>query len=281
MNNSLINENTSVVGFKIDSEVKDLNKVFESIRYFYLGNKNKDQIIIIYYEDYNKASSYFKDISSYDLKIEDKNHESNLVPDILFEIGKELNKINLNSIYLYKSDNNLSFLYPFEINKFNDENTYKDFLVSFNGIKSSLINKKMPLSISYLSNTFEKEEELLKIMEGKKEIIKSFKGFIKIKDLFTSNSSLILINPLTFEVILETYQTFFSYLNKKKKERTASQYFAKMAIQFQKSKDIDLNNIFLDVNISFINDEIVINLNENLELSSLIFIYKYLNDFFY
>lgn len=281
MNNSLINENISVVGFKIDSEVKDLNKVFESIKYFYLGNKNKDQIIIIYYEDYNKASSYFKDISSYDLKIEDKNHESNLVPDILFEIGKELNKINLNSIYLYKSDNNLSFLYPFEINKFNDENTYKDFLVSFNGIKSSLINKKLPLSISYLSNTFEKEEELLKIMEGKKEIIKSFKGFIKIKDLFTSNSSLILVNPLTFEVILETYQTFFSYLNEKKKERTASQYFAKMAIQFQKSKDIDLNNIFLDVNISFIDDEIVINLNENLELSSLIFIYKYLNDFFY
>lgn len=281
MNNSLINENTSVVGFKIDSEVKDLNKVFESIKYFYLGNKNKDQIIIIYYEDYNKASSYFKDISSYDLKIGDKNHESNLVPDILFEIGKELNKINLNSIYLYKNDNNVSFLYPFEINKFNDEDTYKDFLVSFNGIKSSLINKKMPLSISYLSNTFEKEEELLKIMEGKKEIIKSFKGFIKIKDLFTSNSSLILINPLTFEVILETYQTFFSYLNEKKKEITASQYFAKMAIQFQKSKDIDLNNIFLDVNISFIDDEIVIHLNENLELSSLIFIYKYLNDFFY
>lgn len=281
MNNNLINENTSVVGFKIDSEVKDLNKVFESIKYFYLGNKNKDQVIIIYYGDYNKASSYFKDISSYDLKIEDKNHESNLVPDILFEIGKELNKINLNSIYLYKNDNNVSFLYPFEINKFNDEDTYKDFLVSFNGIKSSLINKKMPLSISYLSNTFEKEEELLKIMEGKKEIIKSFKGFIKIKDLFTSNSSLILINPLTLEVILETYQTFFSYLNEKKKERTASQYFAKMAIQFQKSKDIDLNNIFLDVNISFIDDEIVINLNENLELSSLIFIYKYLNDFFY
>lgn len=281
MNNSLINENTYVIGFKLNKEVKDINKIFESIKYFYLGNKAIDQIIVLYLEDINKGNIYFKDMVSYDFKIEDYYHKSNLEPDIIFDFsnGNNNSVINPDSIYLYKNDNNVSFLYPFNVNNLEESNT-NSFRNNYNKIRQILLSKKLEMDIRYLSNNYENEEEILSFVNNNKELKDNFYGFINIKDFFNNKGTLIIVNSLTFEVILETYKTFLGYFDEKRNDRSASQYFAKMAIQFQKTKKIELNDVFFEVSINFDNEKINVNLNELIDLSSLVFIYKYLKDFF-